>query len=219
MSIELPSPNFDRKCRPATYGAEFLLLLTGAVLCPCFRLEVLVQSCSNFDQNFDPRISISSVDPLRMGPNPCFADRRGTLSMFRVRNYFSRLLEFRSKFRSPNFDHKCRPATYGAESLFLLTGAVLFPCFRLHLVLILSWFRSCSGFWSSPSPRPCSWFEFTSRISCSNFLFKFVDLISCSNLWSLCPIVNLLVQIPFSITVNGYWRVLTSIYIYRYILE
>ena len=47
------SPNFDRKCRPAAYGAECLFLLTGAVL------EILVQNCSNFDQNFDPQSSIA----------------------------------------------------------------------------------------------------------------------------------------------------------------
>ena len=72
------------------------------------------------------------------GRNLVFADRRGTSSMFQVRNSCSKLLEFRSKFRSPNFDRKCRPAAYGAESLFLLTGVILRLCFRLG-ILVRSW--------------------------------------------------------------------------------
>ena len=32
----------------------------------------LVEIRSKLCSNFDPRLSIASVDPLRMGPNPCF---------------------------------------------------------------------------------------------------------------------------------------------------
>ena len=92
---------------------------------------------------------------------------------------------------------------------------------------------SCSSLlikFLDPSFR--SWYLFIQIFS--NFSFNFVGhpfrsvpflfgslfhrvQISCSNLLILLPIMCLFLLTPFSSTVNGYWRVLTSIYIYRYL--